>query len=740
MLVINQDHYVKMIAHRAGTFVLDEDKIGSRYAMVVSRTLVDTEDPADLKAAHAAQDGLAFAQESTGTFEVPAWDEENLDAIRAVLNELGKFTPTTKGRFGDVGDTELINRLLGTVIGWGGNPPAASNTDSLAYIAIGANSSGLWRSPARSADSVLATALHAGRLSPLAGAGYLASQNPHPIATTASPHRFIFIRTHNRMMQIGYLQFRISNLNFEKRCLVESRPRLELARPEEGNMPRIVKMVVGLTCELTAFLILLSASSQSWSALQQPQCPALKDWAAAINTGDSFDVVPGVTLNSAFANDVITPLFGQSVRKWTRDDFNSLSLWLTNCRREAMSAKDRVSGDTFYAGIKELKAASRSMRTLWNAQTGAERQVDSLTRMRQSADLAAILDMAQQALQGQDVSAQVSQFEPQYQGSARQAADLSQYAPMLSQDTVNSLTAKLEEKKASASAATAARQEQHQALLAEINAVPVTPNAMAQLNRIAYSADVGRMTRKEQASYNQAYRAKQNAINAELQKMQLKAQAEASKPMDLSARLKTLLAGDSLKELSIGGLYPGMSQQEAETLIRTKWHYEPDPTAPLSRKFIGSRDDRALFKQERRNGGQVELEMLENGEVGQVSFEEHYTAMVVDSQPQRILSEQLGAPTVQLGGGGRLLTWKSGDYRLQVFATNQIEVVWRGAGYQSRLALSFWTEEFEDHLEGVNKHCAKLKDKGRNEWSINESHFFGMECNFGLGGGRKPGL
>lgn len=236
---------------------------------------------------------------------------------------------------------------------------------------------------------------------------------------------------------------------------------------------------------LAACLILLNAASQSWSALKQPQCPALKDWAGAINAGASVDVVPGVTLNSAFANDLITPLFGQPVRQWTRDDFNSLSLWLTNCRREAMSAKDNASGDTLYAGIKELKAASRSMKTLWNAEISAERQVGSLTKMRQSSELAAILDMAQQALHGQNVSAQVGQFEPQYQGAARQAAELSRYAPMLSQDTVNSLIAKLEEKKATAAAATAVRQEQHQALLAEIAAVPVTPNAMAQLNRIA---------------------------------------------------------------------------------------------------------------------------------------------------------------------------------------------------------------------------------------------------------------
>jgi hypothetical protein len=126
MLVINQDHYVKMIEHGSGAFVLNKENIGTRYAMVVFRTLVDADDPADLKAAHAAQDGLTFSQDAPGTFEVPEWDKEDLDGIRAGLIELGKFTPTTEGRFGDVDDTEPINHLLGAAIGWGGNPPAAA--------------------------------------------------------------------------------------------------------------------------------------------------------------------------------------------------------------------------------------------------------------------------------------------------------------------------------------------------------------------------------------------------------------------------------------------------------------------------------------------------------------------------------------------------------------------------------------------------------------------------------------
>ena len=123
MLVINKDHHVKMIEHGVGKFELNRENIGTHYAMIVFRTLVDADDDADLTAAHTAQDALGFEQSESGTFAVPQWDPEQLKAIRVSLTELGKFTPTTKGRFGDVDEIEPINHLIGTAVGWGGNPP-----------------------------------------------------------------------------------------------------------------------------------------------------------------------------------------------------------------------------------------------------------------------------------------------------------------------------------------------------------------------------------------------------------------------------------------------------------------------------------------------------------------------------------------------------------------------------------------------------------------------------------------
>ena len=43
--VISEDHYVPEVAYGAGSYTLDKEKVGTRYAIVGIRTLVDPADP-----------------------------------------------------------------------------------------------------------------------------------------------------------------------------------------------------------------------------------------------------------------------------------------------------------------------------------------------------------------------------------------------------------------------------------------------------------------------------------------------------------------------------------------------------------------------------------------------------------------------------------------------------------------------------------------------------------------------
>jgi hypothetical protein len=131
MLVINQDHSMLPVEHGSGTFTFTKKKIGTRYVIVLFRTFVDANDPADVKAANALQDKIVVRQKSPGKFEIPDWDEASLKKIRDAINVLAATRPNAKGMFGDKAKLDPISHLLGTAFGWGGNPEEAAVYDNV---------------------------------------------------------------------------------------------------------------------------------------------------------------------------------------------------------------------------------------------------------------------------------------------------------------------------------------------------------------------------------------------------------------------------------------------------------------------------------------------------------------------------------------------------------------------------------------------------------------------------------
>ena len=126
MLIINQDHYTKMIEEDAGTFILNQDNMGTRYVMVLFRTLVDVNNPADVSEANKVQDGLSMEQSSPGTLDLPDWDQKSLAEVRETLNKIALTQSSSAGAFGDEDEVDPLIHLLGTASGWAGSPDAAT--------------------------------------------------------------------------------------------------------------------------------------------------------------------------------------------------------------------------------------------------------------------------------------------------------------------------------------------------------------------------------------------------------------------------------------------------------------------------------------------------------------------------------------------------------------------------------------------------------------------------------------
>jgi para-nitrobenzyl esterase len=122
LLLINQDHYVVDILYQPGPHRITRARAGTRYLYAIVRTLVDANSPADIAAAHAAQDGIRVAQAGVGRWEAPQWDPASQAKVRDALGVLGTTLASSDHAFGARDAVKPVDHLIGVAIGWGGNP------------------------------------------------------------------------------------------------------------------------------------------------------------------------------------------------------------------------------------------------------------------------------------------------------------------------------------------------------------------------------------------------------------------------------------------------------------------------------------------------------------------------------------------------------------------------------------------------------------------------------------------
>ena len=123
LMVVNEDHYiVGDIEYRAGSYTYDRKRVGTHYALIGLRTLVDPSDPKDVEKVRAVQDAVTISQKAPGKFEIPNWDPVSQKKVRDALIALGSTTPDFKRAFGSRDHVDPIRHLIGSATAWGGNP------------------------------------------------------------------------------------------------------------------------------------------------------------------------------------------------------------------------------------------------------------------------------------------------------------------------------------------------------------------------------------------------------------------------------------------------------------------------------------------------------------------------------------------------------------------------------------------------------------------------------------------
>ena len=123
MQVIDEDEYTPEVHYGAAVRTLTKDEIGTRYALVGVRILVNPDDPKDVETVHALQDAIEVSQPGgPGKFTIPNWDASSQIKVRNALLELASTIPDTKGMFGPRGQVDPVRHLVGSAAAWGGNP------------------------------------------------------------------------------------------------------------------------------------------------------------------------------------------------------------------------------------------------------------------------------------------------------------------------------------------------------------------------------------------------------------------------------------------------------------------------------------------------------------------------------------------------------------------------------------------------------------------------------------------
>ena len=123
VMVVNEDHYINKVYHKAGAHKLTMKEFDTRYVNLSARILVDPNDPADVKTVNALQDKLKIEAVSAKPYSHPNYDKQSYQAVYKPLLDLAAAgISDANNTFGKKDEVDQVRHLLGTAYGWGGLP------------------------------------------------------------------------------------------------------------------------------------------------------------------------------------------------------------------------------------------------------------------------------------------------------------------------------------------------------------------------------------------------------------------------------------------------------------------------------------------------------------------------------------------------------------------------------------------------------------------------------------------
>ena len=162
-----------------------------------------------------------------------------------------------------------------------------------------------------------------------------------------------------------------------------------------------------ITSTLIASFVTSLIYSVSVQAIEPPDCSAMQSWSSAHQFKDIILLAPKVGISVMFADDRTISVFGSSVSSWVRNDFNQVGRWLKDCRRVAVKQKNKGAPEQLYQAYKLVSATAAPVSKMLQFREQSKRAINNLVNYHRSDTLTKVLELADQALQGSDVTNEI---------------------------------------------------------------------------------------------------------------------------------------------------------------------------------------------------------------------------------------------------------------------------------------------------------------------------------------------
>lgn len=239
------------------------------------------------------------------------------------------------------------------------------------------------------------------------------------------------------------------------------------------------------TFRLIAVLSITLFSTPLFAGIQNPGCDKLQEWAAGYNSRDHWQVAPSIKFPNIAKDQILIPLFGQSIMDWSRDDFSEMNLWMNRCRKEASKRRDQTAAQTLNKARGAMANLHRFVNQIKQARGKVTPAINELLSAPDSQHLIAAITMAEEALQGANVRRGIRSLPQDLQQHILTMVNSLRYLP---QNDVEEFAARIAERKDILQKKIGAEQgnaiAELEAAKKELAALPLSKKSLPVLDRL----------------------------------------------------------------------------------------------------------------------------------------------------------------------------------------------------------------------------------------------------------------